>query len=688
MRICGLPGMALSSAHAFGLDLAITWILAAAFALALAPPAHAQEFDEGAEVTDSLFLQPIKYPLSYESYYTHDKSRGGWNQSLDYSRTWKNIAMNVSGSTGTSEDVLKTGSRSTNGDILGRLDWRATRQLVLSVDGRSSMSSIADGVRASNSDQRRNVLSLYGQYRFPLRANGSFTIIGSTGFQRDYDRRISEGVIQGALGVSDSLRYDSDSSFVTGRLDAVRGQLRLPLLPGVFFRGGAYGSRNRLTTHVQTLRFRTPLDGGPTSDLTNAREVRLPADNTFLDGEITVDRIQRTKLVLKSKRSGIDRVFFDLSQLQVEQYSNDGREYVFNAQVAPKGGLVFTAVASMKRTLQEYVVRPNLNSLITARSVAATMGYTSVPTEASLNLDVGRVRAEKLATANGLTIARVLTTSVKQRLFRRLWLVGLGSASLYSYQYLIPDSLKGTREYSTDDRDLASAFGSIGARLGITPRCSTAVSFSVSRVHNVSIDATSSAGNFATTVYQVNGALRLPLHRNLSIGQDYIVTATTRTFDYDESRDDLSRNFRIDTTVADTLFPFAYLRLDHRYYAFDQGEFSPIESGGPRFYGVVAEQDLQTLEGTIGVRPLAGITFVVKQSLSDTDNRGLIGGRLTETDQWNLSLGLEVNRSFWNGAGLSGAIRRESKYQNVSNVAHSIQKENHWIAGITFLKEF
>jgi hypothetical protein len=661
--------------------------LLATFVTAL--PARAQEFDEGAEVTDSLFTQPIQYPLNYTSYYNHDKSRGGWTQSLDYSRTWKNLAMNVSGSTGTSEDVLKSGSRSTNGDLLGRLDWRATTRLILSVDGRSAMSSIADGVRASNSDQRRNTLSLNGQYRVPLRATGSFVLIGSTGFQRDYDRRTADVVVQGAsLTAPDSVRYDNDSSFVSGRLDAIRGQLRLPILPGIFFRGGAYGSRNRLTTHVQTLRFRTPLDGSPSTEFIDVRRVKLPADNAFLDGELSVDGIPRTKLVLKSRRSGIDRVYFDLAQLQVEQYSNDGREYIFNGTMTPSSGFVLTTVASVKRTLQEYMVRPNLNSLVIARGVSTGAGYTSVARDITVNLDVSRVRAERQSTANGLTIARTLTTNLKQRLFGRLWLVGLGSASLFSYQYLLPDSLKGVKEFSVDDRDVATAFGSVGARLGITPRCSTAVSFSVSRVKAVSIDSTRSAGNFATTVYQINGSLRLPLHRNLSIGQDYIMTATTRTFDYDESRDDLSRNFRIDTTVADTLFPFAYVRLDHRYYAFDQGEFTPVEAGGSRFYGVASEQDQQVLEGTIGVRPLAGITFVVKQSLSDTDNRDVVGNRVVETDQWNLSLGLELNRSFWNGAGLSGAVRRESKYQNIGTVIGSTQKENHWLAAITFLKEF
>jgi hypothetical protein len=46
-------------------------------------------------------------------------------------------------------------------------------------------------------------------------------------------------------------------------------------------------------------------------------------------------------------------------------------------------------------------------------------------------------------------------------------------------------------------------------------------------------------------------------------------------------------------------------------------------------------------------------------------------------------MGLEVSRSFWNGAGISGAIRREERYQT-----HPFFKEDHWLAGISFQKEF
>lgn len=674
--------------------VALTLLLAAsvlAWSGAIGPPrVAAQEFDEsGGIVPDSLFQEGPKARAYYQTQYIHDQSRGGWTQSLDYNRTWKKLAMNVSGSSGTSEDVFRLGSRSTNGDMLGMFNWRAANRLVVSMNGRFSMSSIADGVRASSSEQRRSNFLLQTQYHAPLFSKATFTLLGSSELQRNYDLRTSERTIAAPVGAPGSLNLQSDSSHVSGRLDAVRGQFRWPVVRGIEFEGKVYGSRSRPITTVRTFRSTQPFDGSAGFDSIDVRRIQLPADNALLDGTLTIDPFRATKLIFKSKRSGIDQVYFDLAQLQVEQYSNDGRFYSLQAQSVPFPGLAITSNATMNRTLREYVARPNLNALVISREASTGVAYSSPATEVFVNMIVNRTRAERQATGNGVTISRVLTTRFRQRVLGRLWLTGVGSATLYSYRYIFaPDPLNPARIYSVDDRDVAGAFGSVGARFAFTPRCSTAFNFSVSRTRNVSIDRLRSGGNIANTIYQLNGALRLPLHRNLSIGQDYVITATYRAFEFDEERDDLSRNFRIDTTVADTLCPFVYLRMDHRYFFFDQGDFSPIDAGGPDLYGVAQEQVQQILEGTIGIRPVRGVTLIVKQSLADTENRALVAKTRQGTDQWNLSLGLEVNRSFRNGAGITGSVRRESKYQNRSNAVRSLNQESYWLAGITFQKDF
>ena len=152
--------------------------------------AAAQEYEEYVEVVpDSLFEEKSAMPATYTSTYTHDQSRGGWTQNFDYSPWWKNLTANMSGGSGTSEDVIRQGSRSTNGELLGRLNWRAKRRLVLTLGGTYSMSSVADGKRESRSEQRRSALSVQSQYQVPTFWKAQLTLIGSSEFRRDHDLR-------------------------------------------------------------------------------------------------------------------------------------------------------------------------------------------------------------------------------------------------------------------------------------------------------------------------------------------------------------------------------------------------------------------------------------------------------------------------------------------------------------------
>src|SRR5580765_2502269 len=93
-----------------GMTLGMAWLLG------IGPPrVLAQEFDpsQGA-VSDTIFVEQPRAPIEYVSSYTHDQSRGGWTQSLEYGRSFKVLAVSFAGASNTSEDVLKYGSRSTN----------------------------------------------------------------------------------------------------------------------------------------------------------------------------------------------------------------------------------------------------------------------------------------------------------------------------------------------------------------------------------------------------------------------------------------------------------------------------------------------------------------------------------------------------------------------------------------------
>ena len=666
--------------------------VAALFAMMLtALQSHAQEFDPGSVVSDSTFNAGPVSPVSYQSDYIHDQVRGAWTQTLSYARAFKRTALSLNGSSNTSEDELKNGSRTTTGDLAGRIDFKALSTLILSLDGRYSMSSLADGSPLSTSQQRHNNLAIRSQYDVRLPARMTLMLLGSSEFQRNYDTRFAKAFLPGdtATARPESVIVQRNSSYASARLDGARASLDWKVVPNaLIFQGSAFGSRNHPSTTVRSSREATPGNSTPGLSAQSDTTVRIPVDNSSFDGTLTFDQKKGTVAVLKAKRSGFDQVYFDIGQLKVEQLSTDARLYNFTLSSVLRPGFVANAAASLGRNLREYQSRSGLNALTTAREGTLGLAYSSATRMLFVNMTVNRTRAERQATGNGITLTRVATANFQQRLTRDLWLVGLGSANLNSYRY---DFVDPDRSFSKDDRDGVSAFGSVGVRFTVTPRCSTMVNFSASRQHSVALDASRSNGNLANNVYQLNGALRMPLSRNLTINQDYILTATYRFFDFDPSSDDLSRLFRIDTTVADTLFPFAFIRMDHRYSFFDRGEFTPFEDdpNGPQFYGVSQEQAQQTVEGTVGIRPLSGVTFTVKQSMTDTENREIAETtKRSGSEQWNLSLGMEVNRTFWEGAGLTASIRREDRYQTRSDKNGALFREGYWLAGITFQKDF
>jgi hypothetical protein len=372
--------------------------------------------------------------------------------------------------------------------------------------------------------------------------------------------------------------------------------------------------------------------------------------------------------------------------LQLERLSSDGRIHHFRLEGAPNPEFNYTVDAALVRSKKLYVARPNLSAIVTNRLASGAVSYRKALSQYSLNFDISRARAEHQSINNGLTLTRVITANLGQRVLGRFWLNGIGSATLSSYRFTFAP--EPGRTFSKNDRDLTSAFGSIGAKFSMTARCSTGVNFSISRSHNIAIDETESSGNIATTVYQVNGLLRVTPARNLSIWQDYIATATDRSFDYNQQRDGLSRNFRIETAIADTLFPFAYLRLGHRYEFFDQGDFSASELGGDRQYGPSTENITQALDGRIGIRPIQGVTLVVKQGLTDTDNRNLSTRTATRTGQWNLSFAAELFRTFWNGAGLTGSVRRDENFITQVDKDTIQELKPLWLVNIVFQKDF
>jgi hypothetical protein len=94
------------------------------------------------------------------------------------------------------------------------------------------------------------------------------------------------------------------------------------------------------------------------------------------------------------------------------------------------------------------------------------------------------------------------------------------------------------------------------------------------------------------------------------------------------------------------------------------------------------------LATTVGIAVARGIRIVATQSLLNQRNHFLSNDKSTLRNRWNLTGGVEIERTIWNGAQLLGAVRHIGSYdeQQLPNTPNN--EEEYWIAGITLQKQF
>jgi hypothetical protein len=255
---------------------------------------------------------------------------------------------------------------------------------------------------------------------------------------------------------------------------------------------------------------------------------------------------------------------------------------------------------------------------------------------------------------------------------------GVATASLTSFQYV--DSIL--------DQDNARTYANVGGGYRVSDRCSTLVHFSVSRGHSVAIDATRSSNNNVQTTYQMDSALKLGVTPRLSINQIYLLNAVYQIYDFAsaESKNVLSRIRRIDTYVADSLFPFATLQLNHNFLFRDFGSFSKPPGGDQRLYRVASHTYVQTISATVNMKPTTGVLLFVTQSLSNT--RVQSAGPTTINNRWNLSLGATIDRTIVGNANLNGTVQHIAAYDEQVLPTDPRNEQDDWIAGVTLVKTF
>jgi hypothetical protein len=641
----------------------------------------------GLEVPDSVFVEQPREPILYSTSYDRNVSRGFWSQLLSYYHNTSRASLGFDANLNTVQAVRGLESNGKDGSLNGRINLRATNRWIWSVDGRFNMFSNFDDL--SKTDRRQNRLQVRTQYTVnPLR---QLTGVGILFSEFQEEQSIGARTIPGAPkqvidttgATPDTTFYRShttrDSSYTSGRRDGISGSIRWTPAATVEVKGSGSGTYLGSRTRTLTRDFYALNPGeGATLRQDSLGISKAPNGDRRFDTNLTFTGIRRTTMALKLNELNGDQEYYLLTKRDQEHLSYGSRGAALHVEHAPLPGSQVVIDGAMGRSLREYLLQRNLNSLVNTRTLAAMFMIFRENERASLGVQLGRTRNDRQITQNGTVINRTMNVSAGKRVNKRLWLDAAGNVTLFSRIY----------DDKVSDRDDVRGYINAGGGYSVSPRCSTAVHFSTNRSHTVAIDPGSSGGNNIQTSYQMDALLKLQVSRSFSILQYYQINANYLIYDYDEHRNTLTRIRRIDTFLSDSLFSFGFIRLSHNFFFQDRGSFTHEAGEQSRTYSVAQQLYQQNVGVTLGVRPFRGITLSATQSLANTRNQFPTPSQNTNKNRWNLNISALVDRELPGDMTLQGSVQHVGEYTEKPGSQPSTEVVDYWIAGATFTKSF
>ncbi len=667
----------------------------------LAPAASAQDQPPDLlGVPDSVFNPTQRIPFTYMTTYDRGNVVSSWTQTMSWGLSRKWLSISTDAGTDADRNLITSAGRGTSAQINGQVNALVAPRLVFSALGHYE-STVPHGV-GQGALQRRNRIQLRGQYEVDPNPTLMMRVVASTEFRRDFD--------QAQEARSDTLflkerpdtlllsRLDT-SGRTTGRQDGASGQLQWK--PTGKIEADLNGSVSRAkpeisidSTFTGTFAGRDVV--GNVSPPVTAHFEPLTDFRTQGNLGYSGPRALKVGASLRAAQSG--HVYIDPDLKAPERWSLNDRNGALHVEQAPVPGLFYSIDGSLGRTFNEFATRISSTSFQHKKGAAATVTWNRTGTLLTATFNVLSVLEDgrRLGTLgspglpdsirNGTTVTRFLTGNGSRRLTSRLSVDGVATASLNSYSYWKP----------INDQDIARTFVSLGGGYTVSRQCSLTVHFSSNRGFNRFIDASNSGGNYVTNDYQMLAVLNLRATEQLSITQNYLLSASYRILD-DPNQDDrnsLLRNRRIDTIAADTLFPFAFVRLTHNFLFQDAGPYIHEAPGQDRHYIVSSETYAQSLEATLGVKPLAGILFLVTQKLGNSRTHQLSTGARTVQNRWGLTGSMEFNQTLPGGAALQGAVRHIGEYTETppecrgpnppaTCFGFDPQRSDYWVAGVS-----
>jgi hypothetical protein len=589
---------------------------------------------------------------------------------LSYGHTGRRVSFGVDANMNTLQPVRGLETEGRDGNIAGRLQVRATQKWLWSVDGLFDMSSNEDP--RSSTQRRQNKVQLRTQYSTPILPGLSGTALLFTELQQQ------QGLSRKTLPPDTLAR---DSTYTSGRRDGVSGTLKWTPAPWLDVTGLGSGNWNHLTTNTRQRKY-LPIGPGEGSTLVgdSLDTTETPTGDERFETSAFYRGIPRTTVgtVLKS-RTGTQTMYAFTRRGQ-DTLSWYDRSASVRIEHTPVPGSQLLVEGSVAQAFREYQLQKNFNSLGRTHTASVNFFSYQLASRMAAGFQLTRVRNDRQVTQNGLVINRAMNASAAKRITGRLWLEGAGTLSLYSRRYDNPLA----------DKDDLRGYANVGGGYRVSSRCSTAVHFSVTRAHAVSIAAASAAENNVQTSYQMDAVLRLQFTPTLLLYQNYQINANYFIYDFEfqEARNSLTRIRRIDTVVSDSLFPFAVLRLTHNFFALDRGSYARSEEDDPRRYAVSLESYVQNVSVMLGVRPFPGVVLNATQSLGNTRNYTYGPTTTNNRNRWNLNLGAQVDRTLPGDLMLQGSIQHIGEYTEPEGDLPRLDEVDYWLAGASLTKNF
>ncbi len=643
----------------------------------------AQTTDEGFGTPDSVFQITTRVPVSYVTSYDRDRSSGTWAQSLSYGLNRPRVAFTTGMNYSAVDQFGPQAPRSAGGSVDGQLAFKATRNWLLSLVGHFTSSS--SGGYNQEQGQRRNRINITTQYNLsPWRG---FDVRGalSTEFQRDHSRTIRAPgeelpkLLFGETGPS-TLYVRRDSTVTSARQDGFSGRLDWALKPWLRLASVGFGSRVRptITSYLGGL---AESKSGSWKQGTDRIRGNNPNGATKFETKLTYVGARGVQSWVTIQRSHNESAYSERSLLGQELARFDQRAAILHLQHIPLPGTQVTVDGSLDRASHYYRLKPYQNSLVSGKSMKASVSYDPNPnSRAGLEFDLEHHRNSQQQSGNGINLVRFIQATGGRRLSRRLSVDGVATASLISFQY----------ENSKSDKDNVRSYLNFGGSYRVSDRCSTTVHFSATRAHEVAIDAARSSDNNMQSTYQMAASLRLGVTPTLSVTQIYVLTADYKIYDLPskDPSNTLSTNRRIDTTVSDSLFSFATFQLVHNFFFRDFGFFSTPPGGTERAYRVSSLSYVQTVTATLNLKPAPGVIVFASQALANTKISDRSSQSWAATNRWLLTIGATIDRTISGNASIRGTVQHNGAYNEEDPRDLQRRDINDWTAGVMFVKEF